>query len=245
MQDKIIIGISGRKQAGKSTLAEYIQACDYFPHLTCIQSDDGKITIIDDDMHSEWDWYKFKIHTGTAVGFCSFADALKEFLINVMGLSYEQCYGTNEEKNSFTQYKWENLPVAITSKFEQGGVPPIGYIRARELMQIFGTNIMRRMFSDNIWVDAAIRRIQKMAEYIVVIPDVRFISEVKKIMSLDNTYIIRLSRKIFEDAHESETELDQFDFSSFGDRVLVVDNQNMSIQEKNAVVIPFLEKILS
>ena len=49
----------------------------------------------------------------------NFADGLKNFLIDVMGLRYEQVWGTEEQKNSKTTYLWENLPDFI--RWENGG----------------------------------------------------------------------------------------------------------------------------
>ena len=50
---------------------------------------------------------------------CSFADDLKEFCINVLGLRHEQCYGSEEEKNTPTQYSWENAPHFLQWKFSK------------------------------------------------------------------------------------------------------------------------------
>ncbi|NMC62387.1 MAG: hypothetical protein GYA55_04395, partial [SAR324 cluster bacterium] len=46
---------------------------------------------------------------GVSVYQCSFADTLKDFCIETLGLTYEQCYGTDEQKNSSTKYLWENV----------------------------------------------------------------------------------------------------------------------------------------
>ena len=204
MKDKqIVIGISGKKQAGKDTLANY-----------------AKVLLGD-------------------VEICSFADALKECCISIMGLSHDSCYGSDNDKNMPTQYLWENLPTIITNKY--GKIR--GFMSAREILQIFGTDIMRNMFSQKIWVDATLRRINNIECSFVVIPDVRFVSEVNAIMGLENGYLIRLTRKVFEDSHPSETELDDFDFSQFGSRALVIDNQNIDIQEKNELARPFFMNI--
>lgn len=40
----------------------------------------------------------------------SMATPLKDFCMDDLGLDYNQLYGTEEEKNSLTKYKWENLP---------------------------------------------------------------------------------------------------------------------------------------
>jgi hypothetical protein len=54
---------------------------------------------------------------------CSFADDLKEFCINVLGLKLEQCYGSDEEKNSPTKYLWENAPEYLRWIFSDNEKP--------------------------------------------------------------------------------------------------------------------------
>ncbi len=48
---------------------------------------------------------------------CSFADNLKQFCIETLGLSEKQCYGTDEEKNTPTEYLWESAPEFFRWKF--------------------------------------------------------------------------------------------------------------------------------
>jgi len=199
----------------------------------------------------------------------SFADPLKRFCIDAMGLKEEQCYGS-DDKNTFTEYNWDTLPLEIRRRFGEEqvissgsvhtrefgdttvvhGHGPVSYVTpksgpmtGREILQIFGTDIMRGMFSDKIWVNATISLIKKENPPVALIADARFKSEIDALMSEDNGYVIRLKRKICEDSHPSETELDDFDFSKLGDRCLVIDNQDMSESEKNEVATPFFKKI--
>jgi len=238
----IIIGVSGKKQSGKSCLCEYL---------------------------TDRYWAKEKFGS---IKVYSFADPLKRFCIYGMGLSEAQCYGSDEDKNTFTEYSWDTLPLEIRNEFgkkeaikvqvggwenkEFGGMewcprsmdsfeikPRTGLMTSREVLQIFGTNIMRKMFSDKIWVNAAISLIRRESPKIAFIADARFKSEIEALMNDDNGYVIRLTRKVSEDSHPSETELDDYDFSQLGDRCLVIDNHDMTIEEKNAVAIPFFEKI--
>ena len=75
-----IIAFSGRKQSGKSTAGEYLQSLMYSLNP------------------------KIDIRT------YSFADPLKQICINLLGLSNEQCYGSDEDKNSLTSLRWEDIP---------------------------------------------------------------------------------------------------------------------------------------
>ena len=154
----------------------------------------------------------------------SFATPLKQFCINVLGLTYEQCYGTDEQKNSLTNIMWEDVP--NKPKGRKLYKEFTGLMTAREVLQHFGTNICRKMVK-NCWVDATIRQIQKDAPQLAVITDIRFPNEVDGVQAIGGK-VIRLTRAPHEDTHESETALD--DYSGF-DHVL--DNKDMSIPEQN------------
>ena len=78
-----IVGVSGKKQSGKNTVCKYLSKM-------------------------------IQLKASRTCKIYSFADALKEKVcIDVMGLSKEQCYGTDEQKNTLTGYRWENLPQEI------------------------------------------------------------------------------------------------------------------------------------
>jgi len=187
----------------------------------------------------------------------SFADCLKDFLIKGLGLSYQQVWGTDADKNSLTTYMWDNIPYFIRWDFAgrwraygQGNreqIPMmedspviesefwrlvnkseicwedlrIGAMTARELMQVYGTDVMRRMFGDAIWVNALSRSIDQDKPDIAVIPDLRFPSELKPIYAL-NGHIVRLLRDVSRgDQHPSEISLDGWDWSSY-ERAIVI-----------------------
>jgi hypothetical protein len=111
--DQIIIAMSGRKQAGKNTLGQFIkqyyaeqQASFQLSNLT--QGRDAGYISLEQHQEKADELLTFE---------CSFADALKDFCIDVLGLPYEACYGTEEEKNAPTQYEWDDVPRFIAWKF--------------------------------------------------------------------------------------------------------------------------------
>ncbi len=84
MAKKLIIGISGKKQSGKNTMCD----CLYKMFIERYSPDD--------------------------VEFMSFVDTLKQKVCrDVFDLTKEQINGTDEQKNTPTIYKWENLPHQI------------------------------------------------------------------------------------------------------------------------------------
>jgi len=255
----LIIGVSGVKQSGKDTVANFL--CSYF--------NDCKIKVNSSLLAGlGWDFGQSRVY--------SFADPLKRFLIDVMGLREEQCYGSDEDKNSLTNYKWDNLPMVIRQLYSKEVIssvnelrtefpmtyfaddicdwgevvdaPRTGYMTSRELMQIFGTDMMRRMFDDRIWVNATLGKINKDLNegkpLIAIINDVRFISEVISIMEQPNACIIRLLRKPHEDIHPSETELDGYNFSQYGYRGVVIDNESLGIDKTNDRILGALKSLV-
>jgi len=85
-----------------------------------------------------------------------------------------------------------------------------GFMTARSIMQIVGTDIFRNFFDDNIWVNATLRNIEKSDARVILISDVRFPSEVTSLID-EGGYVIRLLRDVCEtDSHSSETALDDF-----------------------------------
>jgi hypothetical protein len=113
-------------------------------------------------------------------------------------------------------------------------------------MQIVGTDIFRHYFDDNIWVKATFREINRVNPDVAIVPDLRFPSEVEGVLR-EGGFIIRLLRNVCEgDGHESETALDNYDFYSLGeDRVYVLDNREMTIDQQKNVVISKIDFIAS
>jgi len=124
-----IVAFAGRKQSGKTTCSEFV--VKYF---------NGKIE----------GFNKAKIY--------NFADPLKENIcIEVLGLTHDQCYGSDDQKNELVDCYWDDGK----------------QMTAREVMQFVGTNIFRKM-KHNVWSSATINKIQKEKPKIAIIADCRF-----------------------------------------------------------------------
>lgn len=246
---QIIIALSGRKGSGKNTLAQHIRS--YFEQLN--------LSVME----------------------YSFADTLKEFCIETLGLNNEQCYGTDEQKNSPTQYEWDNAPdffrwlFSPTRTFyylpdnkgawdwsqpggtaacmnEQlsyfyakklfGGIPELktGQMTGREIMQLFGTDLVRNTFG-NVWAEATIRRIKRQGKDVSLITDNRFPNEVDTVLQQEQGFIIRLTRAPFVDEHPSERSLDGFNWDR--DKCYVINNAEMNVEEQNNFVESVLKAI--
>ena len=111
-------------------------------------------------------------------------------------------------------------------------------------MQYVGTNVFRKM-QHNVWADATIRRIQDENLPLALIADCRFPNEVDAIKNAGGV-VVKLNRNLYDSNHESEKALDTdvYDHSVFD---LVIDNQDLSIGEKNKLIHNFLidQKVIS
>lgn len=263
---QIIISISGRKGAGKNTIATFIShyfACRQCPHPS-LEASERYAPSVD--------------FIEKNVGFYSFADTLKDFCIETLGLLPEQCYGTDDQKNSFTPYQWEDVadvylrwkfadckwdpgqglwnwgshmrpPDASSSRerfykymsLRHKPIVKTGPMTGREIMQLFGTDLIRYTFG-NVWAEATLRRIKKESKPLALITDNRFPNEVEAILK-HKGHIIRLTRTPFghADSHPSEASLDDYDWNR--SNCYILDNQKMTENEQNICIIPILGKI--
>lgn len=253
-----IIGISGKKQSGKSTSANWLHGL-VLKEQGLVEDfnvdANGKLAIETFDQSGQKGWGEFDVgRTDDAfveyaeeamwphVKMYSFADTLKSLAIHLFGLRPQQVYGSEADKNSLTQFNWENMPGVVCQpnwiqcgNMDYSDIPPeeiglmerqSGPMTAREFMQHFGTDIMRKMYP-NIWVDNTIKKILAEGSELAVIPDVRFPNEVEAILA-NGGEVIRLSRVYEEDGHQSETCLDSgnFDHSKF---TYVIENADIGI----------------
>jgi len=258
-----IIALSGRKGAGKNTIATFLGGYYAKRHSPVWKQQQG----------CDPSQYVFE---------CSFADKLKEFCIETLGLTHEQCYGTDDEKNAPTEYDWSLAPKFLQWKFgdafgrkmvaegkthdelmvmyfermgyrqpsrlvEPRPVQPAymdGKMTGREIMQIVGTDLNRQTFG-NIWAAATLRMIKKQGKKLSLITDNRFPNEIQAVLDQPQGYIIRLTRSPFglEDAHPSESALDGYDWNN-RPKCFVLDNAEMTIEEQAEAVKPIFHQIL-
>lgn len=188
-----IIAFAGRKQSGKTTCSEFILK-----------------------------YYNGAIEPFNGARIYNFADPLKrDICMNILGLTYEQCYGEDIDKNKETDIVWDGRKLT-----------------AREVMQFVGTDIFRKMKND-VWAGATIKKIQQEKPELAIIADCRFPNEVDAIKNAGGL-IIKLNRNPHNSDHASETALDEnnYPIKNFD---LVVYNENISIQEQNRTILTFLK----
>lgn len=203
---------------------------------------------------------------------CSFADNLKNFCINVLGLTIEQCYGSNEQKDLPSEYLWDNVQDSFL-RWKFGG-RKWKNVHLREFPRrptpqnrnefwnmlsvanpelksgpMTGRDIMQLFGTDliretfgNVWATATIRHIHAANADVACITDNRFENEAELILDQPHGYIIRLTRAPFR-TDEHASESSLDDFDWERDKCFVLDNANMTLEEQRCAVVPILEKI--
>ena len=232
----MILGISGKKQAGKNTMANVMHG-EILKSLGSIEdfsiNEVGQLVIktsvcgdeefgILDVTRRDKSFFEYAHYNiWPYIKLYSFADGLKGLCMEFFGISSDQAYGTDDDKNTYTKIMWEDTPTwEISSRNKNRGS-----MTARELLQYFGTDIMRKMYY-NVWVDHAINTIQREQSKLAVVADVRFPNEVEAIKSAGGK-VVRLTRQYQNDGHSSECALDEenYDWKNFD---YVLDNSSNS-----------------
>lgn len=267
-----IIGICGRKVSGKTTASNYIHGYLMKKNLIVenfeiTESGQLKVTALfrndKGDPIKDMGILDLQQRTPEFEQFASwriwpivkgynFADTLKEVCMAVLGLTYEQCYGTDEDKNSLTEFRWEDMPGVITPvqmrtigmgyiedtseipSILQSQIKEPGMMTAREVLQYVGTDIFRKMYK-NVWIDSVFNQIESEQPGLAIIADCRFKNEVEAIKEQGGLVVRLLRNNESTDSHSSENDLDNFDGFD-----CVIDNRNLSIQDSNLQLLKFL-----
>ena len=259
MEQRILL-LSGAKQSGKDTICNHIHghimkqtgATKEF-HV----NDDGKLVVHTASYDSEGKIVegmgvlnldnpdeRFQAYASSKiwphVKAYSFADSLKDICMRLFGLTYEQCYGTDDDKNTLTSVKWSDitfaLPPRTVGKIKKDGIRD-DYLTARELLQQFGTNICRKI-NPFCWVNDCFNQIKAEQVPLAIVRDSRFPEEIETGWKY-NAKVLRLGRRPFKDGHSSETALNKWPTMKFD---YYLDNKKMEIAMQNELVIDELVK---
>ena len=191
---KSIIAFAGRKQSGKTTCSQAVIS-----------------------------YFNSSVKPDNYARLYNFADPLKrDICMNILGLTYEQCYGSDDDKNQPTNNYWGDKQLT-----------------AREVMQFVGTDVFRKM-QQNVWADATILKIQKEQPSLAIIADCRFPNEVDAVKNAGGL-VIKLNRNPFNSDHASETALDENNYNQ-NNFDFILNNSIMSIEEQNECIHNFLKK---
>lgn len=200
----IIIGISGAKQSGKSTLAAAVAANCYDAFHVPRPGNCREYPLR-------------KIHR------VAFADPIKKMATDWFGIEPRIVYGSDEDKARPCGYRWGQMPhyFYLKEKFGDAAPPPGREMTGREFLQELGTGVFRHLFQGvfcRAWRNAVADIHAADPLGVVVTDDVRFPNEVDAVLGNvfwyggepSRSWVCRLARGRTDDAHESERALDSF-----------------------------------
>jgi len=262
-----IIGFAGKKQSGKNTCCNFITMLSLIENGICKSArltDVGEIEVTDifgERGGDDWMLFQEPLINTTALiqdlNHCrmyALADTLKDIAINTLGLPRHKVYGTDEDKETHTQFLWENMPGVITPKdlnyldfdgkcLAEYNLKDLrlvlheeGPMTIREVLQYVGTDIFRK-FYPSVWVDSFIRKVQIDRPKIALVCDVRFDNEIE-ILKQNGAIILGLTRDIFnsKDTHASE----QVNLKLCN---AIIDNMKLGIVEQNKAIYYALQEL--
>lgn len=274
MPNKLTIVLSGRKQSGKTSTCNYILAkyLNKKPQVLGSSfrffiSPTGDLIkrsykIVDSLIDSSV--YEDRLATDADMNPINkmwakrynFADPLKNFCVDVLNVPYEQCWGTDAQKNTTVPHiLWDNFPTECRpvkqvwhdSQFQEFSgpvkdgwyedVPAKGPMTGREILQVFGTNICRKIYGD-CWARGTYNSIKKDGFELAVVTDGRFPNEIDLGAEV-NAKTVRLLRSVYADDHPSEKALDNYPILKYSH---VVDNSHMTLDEQCRHMDPIIDK---
>lgn len=174
----------------------------------------------------------------------SFADALKESIIRLFGISRDLIYGTDEDKNTLTHIMWDDVFPLLTQERAIKNAHKAGTaLTIRELCQVFGTD-MCRAIDENCHLRSAVQQSILDNPEVGYIPDGRFANEffyfdtneAKGLLKGTKVWRVKYTRNSHPDNPPGEQGLPEVDNSLYD---LVIDNHNMTTLEKNEIFINF------
>lgn len=113
----------------------------------------------------------------------AFADRVKDAIHVIFGVSKEDLYGSDADKQKLSPVRWSDLENVMREKKDDQA-----YLSIRELLQIFATEICRDKIPA-IWY----RFLPIQSDELTVISDLRFLNEAEHLKSL-NALIIEVKR---------------------------------------------------
>lgn len=203
---KTVILLSGKKGTGKDTAGGMIKRLLYCRNC----SGSGKTKKGSNCSRCRG--------SGSKARTMSFADPLKKFCIDVLGLSEQQCYGQSGERETPTGIKWTDINLKYSKPHSAKWLDGANWdakLTARDVLQIVGTDVLRN-FYQNIWSMAAVNAAKVAPEKVIVFTDTRFPNEIYSFLDSQKAgemrvIVVRLYRDGADDSHPSETALDSWD----------------------------------
>lgn len=222
-----IIAISGLHGAGKTTVSRMLEFLLNTPKI----------------FHSYF-WFKHKClvpkkHNYKTV---AFADPIKEMLSSFLNMDRKEFESRDIKEHYLINFVtfdqvydkaaycdiYKTLPDSKFAKLAKEWNPELSkqyFLSIRQVMQLFGTEIMRNRLDDKIWINCILGRAHHQN---IIISDLRFVTEFEEIKKR-NGFIIYIDRGLTPGSHKSESEMQTLvDQNKFD---LIIDNKDISLKE--------------
>ena len=263
-----IVAFAGRKVSGKSSRVNFVMGQAMLAHGVINDfkiNEDGQLWVVNEEFGKKREGV-FPLNQNNEAyveymrqnvyPYCrdyNLADPLKK-LAMTFGLTWEQCYGTDEQKNSLTELRWEDMPGVVsdtncdlfTNVCNARDNPKqypydysklyarTGKLTARQFLQYLGSDIFRRM-DKNYWTRTLQHNILADKSELALVGDVRFKNEKNAISDMGGKVIFLMRNIDSADTHSSEQDLrPDMNFD------LVIDNRELTHDETNEIL---LEKL--
>lgn len=214
---KTIIGIGGKANAGKDTVASMIN------YIFGVGITNAKF--------SEWMIKKHAYDKTYKNNIIHFGDTLKDSVSIIFSIDRDKLddrYYKDEIWYCLTEKRFIKPEHIDTLRYRTVGISELSnssfyevntkdnkipLIKLRSLLQYFGTEICRNLFFDNIWVNSTMTKAANIAELHgrCIIPDVRFNNEAKAIQFNPSKGEVVLVFRDVEYQYEHDSE--QLDFT--------------------------------
>lgn len=241
----MIVGICGRENSGKTTIANFLSETSYEKYIT----EEVENYVIENlfdfsqDLDPEWKLTKseakdvilklfrktidtnfeypsfcevVKIKQSGEFMSCSFAETLKLVASAIFEIDYEILLGETHRE----------LRETITTK----NYNICGVMTGRKCLEYLGTEVFRKNFDEDIWIKIAKR---KFSGKNVIIPDMRFRNEAEAIKNMNGKIIL-----VYRDLKDLEiTEIDKnshpakWSFLTFCDEFNIIKVENSGTKE--------------
>lgn len=237
-----IIGIAGSKNSGKTSSLNYIYGQILKKNDIVDKFDisyDGKLIVpaqFEDGIRmSEFDISRRDpsfVNYASETLWCyvkdfNFGSYIKEIILTLYDVDPKMLWGNQEERNLETKYTWELFLNILPKDRRPKDVKKTDKITGRKFIQYFADIL--RVIDDECLTRVVMRDIEYQQVPINIVGDVRRISELQAIKDRGGK-VIYLTGKPHNDEHNIENEFKDCDKSIFD---AVIDNENMTIQEKN------------
>ena len=253
-----IIGISGKKTVGKSTIAKIIQYLTSGGNSTYIGKDDNEafkkfVEYYEDAKLEDGKYlYDWKIVT--------FVDPVKDLICNLIGCSRDNLENEEFKNKELGKEWWDyNFDYKLLPYESVNDLPDIIKLTPRQLLQKIDTD-MGKVVHPDIWVNAVMKDYRifitenveaycedgyynKKIRYVDypnwIMSDIRFPNELKAVEDRGG-FVIRVNRDgIYKNEHLSETSLDNYPF-----KYVIVNNWTLDELIQKVKNILQIEKII-